>query len=416
MTERDLFLKYNMIPTQGIPKNSNLTTQLKNGSIEWKSRSLKSGILLLLHGSYKCNLNCIYCENQHLRTEYQGVTISEDMVREIVDKLGDNIREVTWHGGEPLLLPKNLLVSLEEQKKLHNLQFTTSLQTNSVLLDEGTLNFLDEYGIDFGTSFDGITNDSSRGVKSTEALLRCIEKYPNRIGFICVTHKDTIDNLIENYEYFKSLGVKGMQSCIVRENVIEESNPLLVKNEIAVPRMLEYIDYWIHDIHKPIRDSYVIRQIERLLGNTHLCEDINCLEGWLIIDPLGNIGFCGHSQLDDPIVNIRDIESYEDVITHPRYLKSIAAQKRLVESCKNCTWYRVCYSACMGLNYEYDHKYENISPRNCEYNINLLQGIYELIKDIDISRSDLYNPLFLELLRDNNYYSLPEILDIERSN
>ena len=59
--------------------------------------------------------------------------------------------------------------------------------------------------------------------------------------------------------------------------------------------MLEYVDYWIHDTNGPILDSYLTRHIQRVLGHTHLCEDSYCLGGWLIIDPLGNIGHCGHS-------------------------------------------------------------------------------------------------------------------------
>ena len=92
-----------------------------------------------------------------------------------------------------------------------------SLQTNSVLLDEETLKFLDEYEIQFGTSFDGIDNSVSRGELSTKSILRCLEQFPHRIGFIGVTYKDTIGKMIDNYEYYKSLGVKGIQSCIVRE-------------------------------------------------------------------------------------------------------------------------------------------------------------------------------------------------------
>lgn len=67
----------------------------------------------------------------------------------------------------------------------------------------------------------------------------------------------------------------------------------------------------------------------------------------------------------------------------------------------------------MGLNYECDHSYQTISPRNCEYNHRLLDGIYELIKDIDVTRRDVYNPIFLQLLEENCYYSLTEIKEIE---
>lgn len=413
MNDRELYFKYNMVPTDRRVKDAQLSQDLRDNKILWTEPTLCTKVLLLLHGSYACNLNCIYCENQHLRTAYHNAHMTEDTVREIVEKLGKNLSEVTWHGGEPLLLDKSLLIALEEEKKKHRLNFITSLQTNSLLLDQDMVDFLDQYNIDFGTSFDGINNTSSRGKASTDSILRCLKEFPHRIGFIGVTYKDTIDMLIENYEYYKSLGVSGIQSCIVRENVIEASNPYLVSNDVAIPKMLEYIDYWIHDRDHPIRDSYVIRFIQRLLGIGHTCEDIYCLGGWMIIDPVGNLGFCGHNLLEDSIVNIKDISSYQDILVHPNYLKSIYKQQRLVKSCQNCEWYHVCYGACMGLNYEYDHSYNSISPRNCEYTKGVLSGVYEMMKDIDTTRRDLYNPLFLETLEKGRYYSLTEIKKIE---
>ena len=413
MTDKELFLKYNLVPTNNQVKSEKQEIQLYNNEITYNEPSVHKKVLLLLHASYQCNLNCIYCENGALRKEYHNAVMSEQMVRDIVRKLGPYLREVTWHGGEPLVSPEDLIYALEEEKKKFGYNFDTTLQTNSVLLTDEKIKFLDDLGIQWGTSFDGITNDISRGTKSTEAILDLIKRHPNRVGFINVTIKDTINDLIKNYEYYKSLDVTSMQQCIVRENVIDETNPYLVNNNEAVEKMLEYINYWIHDTNSPIRDSYVIRQICRLIGDTHLCEDSYCLGGWLIIDPLGNICCCGQSGIHDGFININDIDIYKDILNNKKYLSMLNKQRKLVKTCSDCTWYRVCYGACMGLNYECDHSYQTISPRNCEYNHRLLDGIYELIKDIDVTRRDVYNPIFLQLLEENCYYSLTEIKEIE---
>ena len=47
------------------------------------------------------------------------------------------------------------------------------------------------------------------------------------------------------------------------------------------------------------------------------------------------------------------------------------------------------------INYETNHNYEILNPRHCEYTKNLLTNVYELIKNIDITRKDIYNPIFL---------------------
>lgn len=412
MTDFELFLKYNLKPTSDVRRTEELDRRLFNGEVKWETPHTHKKILLLLHASYKCNANCIYCENQHLRSEYVNAVMDEDTVREIVEKLGPVLREVTWHGGEPLMLPESLIEALEDEKKKRGYCFKTSLQTNSILMTKEKKEFLDKLNIFVGTSFDGLENTTSRGKKSTDAILRCLEEGTSS-GFITVTYANTIDNMIKNYEYIKSLGYPGYQNCIVKENVIENSNPYLVPNEIAVPKMLEYIDYWIHDTNAPINDAYVVRQIQRVVGHTTVCDESYCLGGWIIIDPLGNLGHCGHCQQDGGIVNIRDIEDYHGLLTHPSYTKMISKQKKLANTCKDCTWYYVCYGGCMGLNYEIDPTYNTINPRNCEYSMALMQGIYELIKDVDLNRNDLYNCHFINALRQCNYYSLTEIKQIE---
>lgn len=412
--DQELFFKYNYQNTDRCKKNDELTKKLYNGEIQWEKDKEREKLLILLHGSYACNLKCIYCENQHLRSEYVGTTIKEDIVRQVVQKLGSHIREVTWHGGEPLLLSEDLLVALEEEKKKYNLNFVTTLQTNSLLLSKEKLKFLDNLGIEFGTSFDGLDNNDSRGEASTKSILRCIDEFPGRIGFISVTHSKTINKLIENYEYFKSLGVTRVQSAIVRENVIENDNPYLIDNDIAVEKVIEYLEYWMHDTNNPIHDSYLERFIKKTLAKSHTCEDVYCLNGWVIVDPLGNITLCGHCGVEDKICNIKDIKNYYDFYYHPKYMEKLYRQKKLANKCKeSCKWYYSCYGGCMGLNYEYKKDYSEVSPRNCEYDLKILEKIYDLIKDIDITDTGKYNRHFLELLSRNKYYSLTEIKKIE---
>lgn len=398
MTDKELFLSYYK------KQNPNLDIKVHNN------------ILILLHGSYKCNSNCIYCENHCLREEYLNATISKDILDQIIEKLGPIIREITWHGGEPLLLSEDILSYLEQIKKEKGYIFPTTLQTNSILLNEEKYNFLNSLNINWGTSFDGLKNDLSRGEKSTKAVLDLISRHKDEVGFICVYYNDTINNIIQNYEYFKSLQVKNVQSCIVRENVIEDSNLYLINNDDALNYMTNYIDYWIHDINNPINDYYVERQILRVLNIPSNCEDDYCIGGWIYIDAFGNIGFCGQSPKDTPILNINDINNYTDFLNNKNYLNIIGKQIKLEENCSLCEWRNVCHGGCMGINYETNHNYEILNPRHCEYTKNLLTNVYELIKNIDITRKDIYNPIFLQLLELNSYKTLNEIKELNKIN
>lgn len=418
MNDKELFFKYNFVTglnktKQEIIKEQNLTD---NPHDIMRDISLKQQKwLILLHGTYACNANCVYCENHVLREKYNNAVITEDIIKQIIHKLGPNIREITWHGGESLLLPDKYFVLLREEIDKTKYDINISLQTNGILLSPEKQKFLEELRIDWGTSFDGINNDSNRGKASTQAILNLLSRNPE-LGGIGVTTNDTIHHLIENYEYLKSLGFKYTQSCIVRENVGEGTNSLLIKNDIeAITEVLNYIDYWIHDIDNPLHDHYIERQIERILGNSHICEDINCIGGWLVIDPLGNISTCGMVPKEENFGNIQTILTYHDILLNPKYIENLTRQKILIlNNCKNCEYIKCCFGGCMGLNYEQDKNYNKINQRHCNFTKNLLDGIYDLIKNIDVTKTQEYNPYFLELLEKNRYFSLDEIKQIEK--
>lgn len=415
MTEQNLFFKYNLINTTNYEKNPELDFNLYSEKIKKIIPQSQKRWLILLHGSYACNANCIYCENHALRETYNNAIITPNIIKQIVQKLGPNTREITWHGGEPLLLDESLLKTLYDEKKKFNYDFSITLQTNSINLTPEKEQFLDDIEAHWGTSFDGLVNTKHRGEKSTKAILNLFNRKEIKPGFISVVIDADIDNLIQNYEYFKSLGVTHFQNAPVRENVIDGTNPYLIPVDVVVPKLLEYIDYWIHDINYPIHDTLIERQIKRLLGETSICEDSNCIGGWLVIDPLGNIGTCGSSPKEFNFCNINDIEDYKDLLINEKYLTCFNAQKNLAHQCeiKNCIYFPVCYGGCMGLNYEQDPTYHTINLRNCQYVQDLLNGIYHLIKNIDIKEKNKYNPLFIQLLEESNYYSLNEIKLIE---
>ena len=415
MTDKELFFKYNFIRTDNYSDSKEkLAKEIYNNSFKTNKPENDNRWLILLHGTYNCNANCIYCENHKLRETYNNAIISKELVQQIVQKLGDNIREVTWHGGESLLLDEDLLKTLVIEKNKYNFNFKISLQTNGILLTKEKKQFLDNLNIKWGSSFDGLYNTENRGIASTNAILNLI-KEDNTIGTICVIIKNSIYNLIENYEYSKSLGLKSIQSCIVRENVIDATNPFLIKNNIAIEELLKYYKYWIFDTKNPIIDVYLSRWTEKLLHKTYLCEDIKCIGGWLIIDPLGNIATCGMSPKENNFININDIQNSEDLLMNNKYIETFNKQKILyLKNCSDCEYKTVCYGGCMGLNYEQNHEYKIINSRYCEFVKDFLDGIYNIIKDLDLSNLELYNPYFLNILNNNNYFSLSEIKNFER--
>lgn len=424
MTDKELFLKYNHKFTEHAEKDSALANKLYNGQIHeldyyHVNLGLDNKWTILLTATYACNLNCIYCENAMLRKKYHNAVMTEDLVRQIIRKLGPHTVNITWHGGESTLLPDNLLEALEDERKKYGYDIQIDLQTNGILVTPEKEALYKKLGINWGTSFDGKWNDFSRGKKSTEAIKRLIKEHNGDVGFIIVTTNLNIDKLIENYEYYKELGVKSpIQNSLVRESQAVGSNDFIVANDIAIEKMLEYFDYWIHDTNNPIEDSYLNRQLGRVLGTAHTCEESPCIGGWLIMDPLGNITCCGGdaSTEEDRYVNLNDITDYRDLLNNPKYIKALNRQQKLVDTyCDNCPWKSTCYGACLGTAYEIDKTYSTVNPRYCEFDSRFLTGIYEMIKDIP--QEDLvetkYNKHFIRTLKENCFYNLEECRMIE---
>ena len=266
--------------------------------------------------------------------------------------------------------------------------------------------------MEWGTSFDGIFNTQNRGIQSTNAILNLLNKKHN-FGAICVLLENTVNHLIENYEYCKEIGLQGIQTCIVRENVIEASNPYLVDTNIALKELEKYYKHWIYDINNPIKDINLIRQTSRLLHKTQICEDTNCVGKWIIIDPFGNIATCGMNPLKENFININEIESYTDLLTNSKYLLSITRQKILYENqCSDCKYLEVCYGGCMGLNYEINKDYKILNKRYCELVKGFLDIIYENIKNCYPDNSILVLPNRFDFKAVNKEYLKNHILEM----
>ena len=421
MIEKELFYKYNCYPRQLVNKyqlnKDDLFNYLTENTLEFKhpnERNFKiNKFVLYLHGTYNCNSNCNYCINQQLRKDYNGKIIDDETIINIVEKLGPYLIKIIWHGGEPLLIPEEKMILLEETKKKNNFYFPTSLQTNLINMTEEKKSFLKSINVGWGTSFDGISNTCNRGENSTAAFLNEKKINPNLSCLSVITNKE-INELINNYNYMKKLGVKRFTTSLVREN-IENSNQFLLKNaEKDATAIYDYIKYWIFD-KNPIIDNFIINKIENIFGNVHQCQDNFSIAQHFIIDPYGNINLCAHNGLKDKIININEIKNVEnDFIKNGNLAKELHLQFQLLQKCqeKKCPIYYCCHGGCMGENYS-KTKYQKLDENFCNFNLILYDKLYELLENIDISSNE-YNPRFKSILQKNNYFSIKEIK--ERSN
>ena len=122
-------------------------------------------ITVLLKPTNACNLRCVYC--YHADGGYDNKVMDTSLFNQILEKIVDVFPAVhfIWHGGEPLLLGDKFYsdISKIEDSYASSIKITNAIQTNGTLLDENFINLLDSLDFQIGFSFDGESNNKTRG-------------------------------------------------------------------------------------------------------------------------------------------------------------------------------------------------------------------------------------------------------------
>ncbi|HXB67815.1 MAG TPA: cyclophane-forming radical SAM/SPASM peptide maturase YhhB [Candidatus Acidoferrales bacterium] len=183
---------------------------------------------VLLKVASRCNINCSYCYvyNQgdtawRDMPKHMSRTTVEDVLRQLDRLYEDQQRSfaVVLHGGEPLLLPRDILEALL-QGLADRLPATCgrSIQTNGMLIDDTLLDLCLRTNTTISISIDGPAdvhdafrlafNGDGTHSRTVEGIAR-IRQHPQAgvlfTGALCVV--DPRSNPRAVYDFFKSLGV-----------------------------------------------------------------------------------------------------------------------------------------------------------------------------------------------------------------
>lgn len=352
----------------------------RNFSYQGKRTDIKA---LCLHICHDCNLKCKYCfaseGTYNTARDYMSEEVAKAAIDFLIENSGDRKSlEVDFFGGEPLLnldVVKSCVNYAREREKQAGKEFSFTMTTNCVLLDEDIANWLNEEMDNVVLSIDGRkcvhdkTRLTSTGCGSYDAVIegaklmrkiRGDRKYYVRGTF---TH----DNL-DFCEDVKSLSDNGFDQISVEPVVLDDDHSLALKAE-DFPQIIKEYD--------KLANLYLNRRhTEKAFNFFHFMLDLKhgpCLNKrltgcgagaeYLAISPIGDIYPCHQfvGELDYRMGSVLDKTFNRDI---QAVFAGIDVTKK--PECKNCFAKYYCSGGCIAASHHYMGDLKKPYDRSCE--------------------------------------------------
>lgn len=255
-----------------------------------------------------------------------------------------------WHGGEPLSMGREFYekaISLQDKYSTSNHKITNAMQTNLTLLTNDMAGFLIDNKFSFGSSFDGITNDITRGMsqKILEGRELLLQK-GKTCGCIQVITSVNVSRMIENYYYFKRKNISFSINMYVEDSTRNDKLKLDLNEYIE--NILKLYELWVHDSSCTIRITQFQEIITFILfSKKSTCQYCSCLGHWISVRPNGDLYPCNRF-FDKKYCygNVYDYSGLENAFESAGFRKILTDAVERREKCKNCEIYSFCEGGC----------------------------------------------------------------------
>ncbi|MCP4651512.1 MAG: radical SAM protein [PVC group bacterium] len=297
---------------------------------------------------YDCNHNCGYCYNVWKHSDdYPRNTLVLTQIESLIDNLLQNTKPeaITLIGGEPLLHPNILdIIQLLSKKNIK-----TNLITNGALLDNQTINDLNDRGlrrleISLNTA-DPQKHSKLSGHDDLDKIEMAIldtKRAKMQITVACIISKANLNDIPELIDLCADFGVNHMvfnrfipgsnndKRLIPSENELKEFLKVCSKKHSRYPQMSINITI-------PIEPCLVSHKEHP--GLTFA--DCQCGKTKWIIDPAGNLRTCEQNPqilgnlLNDKFSDLSRLKTVESFRSNNRY-----------QYCSTCEKYSNCGGGC----------------------------------------------------------------------
>jgi uncharacterized protein len=327
---------------------------------------LRSGLVLIMKASRKCNLRCTYCHfwsdepNQRMTFEVLARTTRGALLAPGVQSV-----QFVWHGGETTLLPTAFYrqaIWLQQRFAQPGQTVRNSIQTNGTHLTAQWLEFLKTFNFEVGVSLDGPpeVNDARRvdvAGRGTSAKVHkgiaSLRAHDIKYGILMVVDEAVVAlGARRVLDYFLEIGV----DAVALLNVLPENTPNgtpIAGTYLPWDGFVEFMRelfalWWPRHV-----DRISFRELSDLLGKVQgahgkMCVfDGNCMGGFLTIEPTGEVGSCDkfRGDLDYRFGNVL-LGDLASLPVAPTFVRTHDRTQDGVDGTKSCRWFNVCKGGC----------------------------------------------------------------------
>lgn len=314
-----------------------------------------------------CNLRCSYCyEFNELadpaRMSLDQLNVMFSTIRDYVRKHDVSTVSFVWHGGEPLLIKRDVYEDIGRlQRKIFGEAFDVrnAVQTNLTALSGDMLDFL-ESGFFFrgiGVSFDvyGEERVDMKGRSSTDRVLDNMQKLVDAgvpFGAISVLSRPTLKRATDIFRFFESIGVDFRFLPFYRSANPDQVEAHAISGEEIAAALNDVFDCWLSST-RPIAADPVDQHINDALA-VIAGEDVEPYakfddEDVLLVNTDGDVWGVSETYDRGYLYGNLFSESLEAVMTSAGRRRAAAdADARMAAHCSSCPYARRCRGVYVG--------------------------------------------------------------------
>lgn len=336
-----------------------------------------------------CNLNCTYCYYFNgVDTSYIGKPkiMDRPLITEMVNKITSHASshslkdiDVTLHGGEPLIMKKELFKFLmDELDRIDRMGINVrrKIQTNGLLIDEEWLDLLSEYRVYLGISIDGPkeANDRYRvdlGDKGTydravKGLKSALSHDDLHTSVISVINPEFSGR--EMYSHIRDLGVTKMDFLLPEGNY--ENLPF---NYLPYGEQTPFADFlidvfnaWMEEDNPDVTVRILDRIVRSMFGGDAKSDTfgnspirVAVVETNGSIEPTDNFKMCEDGMTDMSLSVFTN--DFDDLVNHDFFQNVLIENNATPIECEGCKFIDKCAGGRLSTRYNKEYQFDKKS-------------------------------------------------------